>query len=111
MARRGGFKTQAPKQATLGISVVLWLIGLLNGLGVFQPLPNPATAVPATLTDWNLRDQVTQVRPGVSLNPRAKVGERTPCGGRNSVGRSGTTAPTAAIASSTSVRTVRRPPK
>jgi hypothetical protein len=39
MARRGGFKTQAPKQATLGISVVLWLIGLLNGLGVFH-LPN-----------------------------------------------------------------------
>ena len=28
MARRGGFKTQAPKQATLGISIVLWLVGL-----------------------------------------------------------------------------------
>jgi hypothetical protein len=39
MARRGGFRTQAPKQATLGISVVLWLIGLLNGLGTFA-LPN-----------------------------------------------------------------------
>jgi heme/copper-type cytochrome/quinol oxidase subunit 1 len=39
MARRGGFRTQAPKQATLGISVVLWLIGLLNGLRVFA-LPN-----------------------------------------------------------------------
>ena len=39
MARRGGFRTQAPKQATLGISVVLWLIGLLNGLGMFT-LPN-----------------------------------------------------------------------
>lgn len=39
MARRGGFKTQAPKQATLGISVVLWLIGLLNGLGTIH-LPN-----------------------------------------------------------------------
>ncbi len=39
MARRGGFRTQAPKQATLGISVVLWLIGLLNGLRVFT-LPN-----------------------------------------------------------------------
>ena len=39
MARRGGFTTQAPKQATLGISVVLWLIGLLNGLSVIH-LPN-----------------------------------------------------------------------
>lgn len=39
MARRRGFKTQAPKEATLGISVILWLIGLLNGLGVFH-LPN-----------------------------------------------------------------------
>jgi len=39
MARRGGFRTQAPKQATLGISIVLWLIGLLNGLKVFA-LPN-----------------------------------------------------------------------
>jgi len=39
MARRGGFRTQAPKQVTLGISVVLWLIGLLNGLRVFA-LPN-----------------------------------------------------------------------
>ncbi|HEX3528639.1 MAG TPA: hypothetical protein VH988_16365 [Thermoanaerobaculia bacterium] len=39
MARRGGFRTQAPKQATLGISVVLWLIGLLNGLRVIA-LPN-----------------------------------------------------------------------
>lgn len=41
MARRGGFKTQAPKQATLGISVVLWLVGLLSGpvIKVFT-LPN-----------------------------------------------------------------------
>ena len=39
MARRGGFKTQAPKQATLGISIVLWLVGLLNGLGTIH-LPN-----------------------------------------------------------------------
>jgi len=39
MARRGGFRTQAPKQATLGISVILWLIGLLDGLKVFH-LPN-----------------------------------------------------------------------
>jgi hypothetical protein len=34
--RRGGFRTQAPKQATLFISLILWLIGLLAGLGVFQ---------------------------------------------------------------------------
>jgi hypothetical protein len=39
MARPSGFRTQAPKQATLAISVVLWLIGLVNGLGKF-PLPN-----------------------------------------------------------------------
>jgi hypothetical protein len=39
MARRGGFNTQAPKQATLGISIVLWLVGLLNGLGTIH-LPN-----------------------------------------------------------------------
>jgi hypothetical protein len=39
MARRSGFKTQAPKQATLGISIVLWLVGLLNGLGTIH-LPN-----------------------------------------------------------------------
>ncbi|HSF43374.1 MAG TPA: hypothetical protein VLT87_26475 [Thermoanaerobaculia bacterium] len=39
MARRRGFKTQAPKEATLGISILLWLIGLLGGLGVVH-LPN-----------------------------------------------------------------------
>jgi hypothetical protein len=39
MARRSGFKTQAPKQVTLVISLVLWLIGLLAGLGVIH-LPN-----------------------------------------------------------------------
>jgi hypothetical protein len=40
MARRGsGFRTQAPKQATVAISGVLWLIGLLNGLGTIH-LPN-----------------------------------------------------------------------
>jgi len=39
MARRGGFKTQAPKQVTLGISVVLWLVGLLDGLHTIH-LPN-----------------------------------------------------------------------
>lgn len=46
MARRGGFRTQAPKQATLGISAVLWLIGLLGGLRVFI-LPN-------NLSFWSL---------------------------------------------------------
>ena len=39
MARRGGFRTQAPKEVTLIISVVLWLLGLLAGLGVIA-LPN-----------------------------------------------------------------------
>lgn len=39
MARRGGFRTQAPKQVTLIISTVLWLLGLLAGLGVIA-LPN-----------------------------------------------------------------------
>ena len=39
MARRGGFRTQAPKEVTLIISGVLWLIGLLAGLGMFA-LPN-----------------------------------------------------------------------
>lgn len=34
MARRRGFKTQAPKEATLILSIILWLIGLLGGLGV-----------------------------------------------------------------------------
>ena len=39
MARRGGFRTQAPKEATVAISGILWLIGLLNGLGTIH-LPN-----------------------------------------------------------------------
>lgn len=39
MARRGGFRTQAPKEITVVLSGVLWLIGLLAGLGVFS-LPN-----------------------------------------------------------------------
>ncbi len=39
MARRGGLRTQAPKQATLVISILLWLIGLLAGLGTIS-LPN-----------------------------------------------------------------------
>ena len=39
MARRGGFRTQAPKEITVALSGVLWLLGLLSGLGVFH-LPN-----------------------------------------------------------------------
>lgn len=39
MARRRGFKTQAPKEATLVVSFILWLTGLLGGLGVVS-LPN-----------------------------------------------------------------------
>lgn len=39
MARRGGFRTQAPKEVTVVVSGVLWLIGLLAGLGVFS-VPN-----------------------------------------------------------------------
>ncbi len=44
--RRGGFRTQAPKQATLIISLVLWLIGLLAGLGVIH--------IPNNLGFWSL---------------------------------------------------------
>lgn len=39
MARRGGFRTQAPKEVTLIISTVLWLLGVLAGLGIIA-LPN-----------------------------------------------------------------------
>ena len=39
MARRGGFRTQAPKEVTLLIALILWIIGLLAGLGVIHP-PN-----------------------------------------------------------------------
>lgn len=39
MARRGGFRTQAPKEATLIIAIIAWVIGLLAGLGVIH-LPN-----------------------------------------------------------------------
>jgi hypothetical protein len=46
MARRGGFKTQAPKQVTLVIALVLWLVGLLAGLGMIQ--------VPNNLGFWSL---------------------------------------------------------
>jgi hypothetical protein len=46
MARRGGFRTQAPKEVTVIISGVLWLIGLLAGLGVI--------ALPQGLGFWAL---------------------------------------------------------
>lgn len=46
MARRGGFRTQAPKEATLIISVILWLIGLLGGLHV--------VAIPGNYGFWAL---------------------------------------------------------
>jgi hypothetical protein len=36
MARRGGFRTQAPKQVTLIIALILWLIGLLAGLSIIH---------------------------------------------------------------------------
>jgi hypothetical protein len=39
MARRGGFRTQAPKEVTVIISTVLWLLGVLAGLGMIA-LPN-----------------------------------------------------------------------
>jgi phosphatidylglycerophosphate synthase len=40
MARRRGFRTQAPKQITLILSVVLWLVGLLAGLNMIH-IPSP----------------------------------------------------------------------
>lgn len=39
MARRGGFRTQAPKEATLIIAAILWVVGILAGLGQIH-LPN-----------------------------------------------------------------------
>jgi len=50
MARRGGFRTQAPKSATLVIALILWLIGLLAGLGVIH-LPS---SLPHNLGFWSL---------------------------------------------------------
>ena len=46
MARRGGFRTQAPKEVTLIISTVLWLLGVLAGLGII--------ALPSNLGFWAL---------------------------------------------------------
>lgn len=39
MARRRGFHTQAPREVTVLIAGVLWLLGLLSVLGVIH-LPN-----------------------------------------------------------------------
>lgn len=39
MARRRGFRTQAPKEVTVIISTVLWLLGVLAGVGMIA-LPN-----------------------------------------------------------------------
>jgi hypothetical protein len=39
MARRRGFRTQAPKEVTVIISTVLWLLGVLAGVGTIA-LPN-----------------------------------------------------------------------
>jgi hypothetical protein len=51
MARRsGGFRTQAPKQVTLIIALILWLIGLLAGLGVIH-LPS---GLPSNAGFWSL---------------------------------------------------------
>jgi hypothetical protein len=41
MARRGGFRTQAPRTVTVVISGVLWLIGTLDVLGFAQIVPSP----------------------------------------------------------------------
>jgi hypothetical protein len=40
MARRGGFRTQAPKEATVVIAGILWLVGTVD---VFGPniVPGP----------------------------------------------------------------------
>ena len=52
MARRGGggFRTQAPKQVTLIIALILWLIGLLAGLHIIH-LPS---SLPPTTGFWSL---------------------------------------------------------
>jgi hypothetical protein len=52
MARRGGggFRTQAPKQVTLIIALVLWLVGLLLGLHIIH-LPS---GLPAATGFWSL---------------------------------------------------------
>jgi phosphatidylglycerophosphate synthase len=50
MARRGGFRTQAPKQVTLINALILWLVGLLAALHIIH-LPS---SLPATAGFWSL---------------------------------------------------------
>jgi hypothetical protein len=46
MARRRGFRTQPPKEATLIISIILWLVGLLGGLHI--------ASIPGQYVFWSL---------------------------------------------------------
>jgi hypothetical protein len=48
--RRGGFIPQAPKKVTLIIALILWLVGLLAGLGIVH-LP---AGFPSTTAFWSL---------------------------------------------------------
>ena len=41
MARRGGFRTQAPRMVTVVVAGVLWLIGTLGVLDFAQIVPSP----------------------------------------------------------------------
>ncbi len=41
MARRGGFRTQAPRTVTVVVSGILWLVGTLDALGMVQVVPSP----------------------------------------------------------------------
>jgi hypothetical protein len=50
MARRGGFRTQAPKKVTLIIALILWLVGLLAGMAVIH-LPS---SLPSSFGFWSL---------------------------------------------------------
>ena len=36
MAKRGGFRPQAPKKVTLIIAIILWLVGLLTHFDVIR---------------------------------------------------------------------------
>ena len=41
MARRGGFRTQAPRTVTVVISGILWLVGSIDALGLAEVVPSP----------------------------------------------------------------------
>ena len=49
MARRGGFRPQAPKKVTLITAVILWLIGTLAGLRMIS-----VPSGPGSLGFWSL---------------------------------------------------------